>query len=132
MLLANARYPRKRVQRHASDKPLHQGHQNVLRTYVRTFTGDTDYNPQPQRVIQEVPREIRVSTPLPLDPPDIVVLPATDRIIDCELQTATFRAAGGGLDPNAALFITGVTTCVQTQMQSIPFCCRPVTAITIA
>ena len=66
------------------------------------FTGDTDYNPQPQRVIQEIPRESRVPTPLPLHPPDIVVLPATDRNIDYEQQTAAFRAAGGGLDPNAA------------------------------
>ena len=71
-------------------------------TYVRTFTGDTDYNPQSQRVIQEIPREIRVPNPLPLDPPDIVILPATARIIDYEQQTAAFRAAGGGPDPNAA------------------------------
>ena len=73
-------------------------------TYVRAFTGDTDYNPQPQRVIQEIPRDIRVPTPLPLNPPDIVVLPVTDRIIDYELQTAAFRAqtAGGGPDHNAA------------------------------
>ena len=73
-------------------------------TYVRTFTGDTDYNPQPQRVIQEIHREIRVPNPLPLDPPDIVVLPPTDRIIDYEQQTAAFRAQaeGGGPDPNAA------------------------------
>ena len=73
-------------------------------TYVRTFTGDTDYNPQPQRVIHEIPRDIRVPDPLPLDPPDIVVLPAADRIIDYEQQTAAFRAqaAGGGPDPNAA------------------------------
>ena len=35
-LLVNARYPRKRVQRHASDKPPHQGHRNALRTYVRS------------------------------------------------------------------------------------------------
>ena len=68
------------------------------------FTGDTDYNPQPQRVVQEIPRDTRVRNPLPLDPPDIVVLPATDRIIDYELQTEAFRAqaAGGGPDPNAA------------------------------
>ena len=73
-------------------------------TDVRKFTGDTDYKPQPQRVIQEIPREVQVPTPLPLDPPDIVVLPATDRIIDYELQTAAFRAqaAGGGPVPNAA------------------------------
>ena len=42
-------------------------------TYVCTFTSDTDYNPQPQRVIQEIPRDIRVPNPLPLDPPDIVL-----------------------------------------------------------
>ena len=73
-------------------------------TYVRTLTGDTDYNSQPQRVIQEILWDIRVPNPVPLDPPDIVVLPATDCIIDYELQTAAFRAqaAGGGPDPNAA------------------------------
>ena len=73
-------------------------------TYACTFTGDTDYNPQPQRAIQEIPRDTRVPNPLPLDPPVIVVLPATDRIIDYELQTAAFRAqaAGGGPDSNAA------------------------------
>ena len=104
MLLANARHLLKRGPRHASDKLPHQGHRNTLRTYVRTFTGDTDYNPQPQRVIQETPSDIRVPNPLPLDPPDIVVLPATDRIIDYDLQAAAFRAqaAGGGPDPNAA------------------------------
>ena len=105
MLLANARYPFKRVQRHASDKPPHQDHRNVLRTYVRllvTLIITPNPNESSQRVIQEIPRGIRVPTPLPLDPPGIVVLPATDRIIDYELQTAAFRAAGGGLDPNAA------------------------------
>ena len=73
-------------------------------TYARTFTGDTDYNPQPQRTIQEIPRDTQVPNPLPLNPPDIVVMPVTDRIIDYELQTAAFRAqaAGSGPDPNAA------------------------------
>ena len=73
-------------------------------TYARTFTGDTNYNPQPQRVVQEIPRDTRVPNPLPLDLPEIVVLPTSDRIIDYELQTAAFRAqaAGGGPDPNAA------------------------------
>ena len=51
-----------------------------------------------------MPRDTRISTLLPLDPPEIVVLPATDRIIDYELQTAAFRAqaAGGGSDLNTA------------------------------
>ena len=64
-------------------------------SYVRrTSTGDTDYNPQPQRVTQEIPREIRVPTPLSLDPPDIVVLPATDRIIDYEQQLSVRKLLG--------------------------------------
>ena len=73
-------------------------------TYARTFTGDTDYNPQPQRDIQEIPRDTQIPNPIPLDPPEIVVLPATNRIVDYELQTAAFRAqaAGSGPDPNAA------------------------------
>ena len=90
--------PPKRVSRHASDKLPHQGHRNTQRTHVRS--------PVTQIIIliQEIPRDTRVPNPLPLDPPEIVVLPATDRIIDYELQTAAFRAqaAGGGPDPNAA------------------------------
>ena len=73
-------------------------------TYARKFTGDTDYNPRPQGDVQETPRDTWVPTLPPLDPPEIVILTASNRIIDYELQTAAFRAqaAGGGPDPNAA------------------------------
>ena len=73
-------------------------------TYACTFTGDTDYNPQPQRDIQVIPRDTWVPNPLLLDPLEIFVLPATHRIIDYELQTAAFRAqtAGDGPDPDEA------------------------------
>ena len=90
-----------RVSRHASDKLPHLGHRSAQRTHVRSPRDTqrtlvrTDYNPRPQRDVQEIPRDTRVSTLLPLDPPEIVVLPASNRVIDYDNQQRSVRKLRG-------------------------------------
>ena len=62
-------------------------------TYARTFTGDTDYNPQPQWDIQEIPRDTWVPNPLQRSwcCPQLIVLSITSckrQRSECKLQGA--------------------------------------------
>ena len=70
-------------------------------TYARTFTGDTDCNPQPQQDIKEIPRDTWVPNPLPLDPPEIVVLPRLIvlSITNCKRQRPVRKLQGAVQTP---------------------------------
>ena len=61
-------------------------------TYARTFTGDTDYNPQPQWDIQEIPRDTRVPNPLQRSwcYPQLIVLSITS----CKRQRSVCKLQG--------------------------------------